>query len=204
MNKTKHQSGFVHLAIIIILVLSMIGGLGYVGYINFVQNKSPKKVTNKTTVVAEKLTAPKDIDAPLDNNKDTIAETAKSDPPIIIVDELPTNVATGIIEGPLTFPSDFIPTNMIVYATNIETDKNYSTSEHITNSRFKYGKGYRLEVPIGKYYIFTRLGPLDGARSYYNQCMKDVFEDKSTCSGHDKIIVEVFENQTTTDIMAGN
>lgn len=61
MNKTKSQSGSVHLIIIAILSIALIGTLGFVFYQNFIQNKDSTTKTNevKTTTKTETTAATK-------------------------------------------------------------------------------------------------------------------------------------------------
>lgn len=57
----------------------------------------------------------------------------------------------GAVEGSLMFPSEKIPDGMYVCARNIDTGYEYCTDKNIESDRFRYKKGYRLEVPSGQY-----------------------------------------------------
>lgn len=62
----------------------------------------------------------------------------------------------GYIEGSLSYPSEIIP-NMYVCARNTETKYEYCTDQNILDSKYTYGKGYKLEVPAGNYQVAALL-----------------------------------------------
>lgn len=109
----------------------------------------------------------------------------------------PAENGMGIIEGALSYPSDFIPP-MKICAEDINTKKQYCTTDNIIDSKYKYGEGYKISAPVGKYYVFaTREGEgLDDYRAYYSQ---------SNCGEknlHDPIMVEVKQSVTISGIDA--
>lgn len=68
-------------------------------------------------------------------------------------EEIENDQCLGYIEGPLSYPSEKIPEGMYICARNLETQYEYCTDKQIIDSKFRYEKGYRLEVPIGNYYV---------------------------------------------------
>lgn len=57
----------------------------------------------------------------------------------------------GAIEGALMYPSEKIPDGMYICARNVNTKYEYCTDQSFENPKFKYKKGYKLEVPSGEY-----------------------------------------------------
>lgn len=110
---------------------------------------------------------------------------------------------TGTIEGSLTYPSDFIPDSMVIYAQNIDTEKEYFTSEHLQNDKYRYGYGFKLDVPVGRYYIYATIPGRIPEKSYSDECMKNVYEGEEKCSSYEKVIYTVSAGRTVTDFMAG-
>ncbi|MCP4746892.1 MAG: hypothetical protein GY874_12255 [Desulfobacteraceae bacterium] len=106
----------------------------------------------------------------------------------------------GIIEGSLSYPSEEIPDSIKVCAENISTQKEYCTSQHITSKKYTYNKGYKLEVPVGKYYVFATggLAGLKDSKAYYSEfviCGLNV-----DCPSHEPVMVTVEEGKITSNI----
>lgn len=59
----------------------------------------------------------------------------------------------GYIEGSLYSWSEVLPIGLYVCAKNINTQYYYCTDESFNDSKFKFGRGYRLEVPVGLYQV---------------------------------------------------
>jgi len=66
---------------------------------------------------------------------------------------------SGIITGSLTYASEGIPENMTICAFNTVTKVQYCTKDHLSGTHYKHGKGYRLIVPAGEYYLYYKLDP---------------------------------------------
>ncbi|KKS76517.1 MAG: hypothetical protein UV49_C0011G0020 [candidate division WWE3 bacterium GW2011_GWA2_42_9] len=64
---------------------------------------------------------------------------------------------TGVITGSLGYPSEMIPVTMEICAIDILFPGIYCTDEHLQDSSFTYGVGYRLEVPASDYYVFAQV-----------------------------------------------
>ncbi|MFH1509089.1 MAG: hypothetical protein ABIE68_02920 [bacterium] len=67
----------------------------------------------------------------------------------------------GTITGSLGYPSEAIPTNMMICAVERDTVEEYCTAEQITDDAYTYGKGYSLVVPEGVYYVYSYVPTLD-------------------------------------------
>jgi hypothetical protein len=64
---------------------------------------------------------------------------------------------SGMIEGSLSYPSDFIPPDLTICAENLATKKIYSTNQHLKAKKYRYKVGYKLEVPPGDYHVYAQL-----------------------------------------------
>ena len=58
MNKQKSQSGFAHLALIIILIVALLGTLGFVYWQNFMQPKSETAKKDDSSVITPAVKNP--------------------------------------------------------------------------------------------------------------------------------------------------
>jgi hypothetical protein len=63
----------------------------------------------------------------------------------------------GVIEGSLSYPSDFIPPDMTIGAENLATKKIYSTNKHVKAKKYQFQVGYKLDVPPGDYHVYAQL-----------------------------------------------
>ena len=113
----------------------------------------------------------------------------------------PTNPPqqTGTIEGSLSYPSEGIPENMQVCAEDSKTKQNYCTSQHLKDPKYTYGVGYKIEVPVGGYFVHATVPSFgNGYRAYYNEfvtCGLSV-----DCQSHENIEVSVSAGETLTGI----
>jgi hypothetical protein len=105
---------------------------------------------------------------------------------------------SGTIEGSLGYPSEGIPADMKVCAENIKTKEQYCTSTHIENSKYKYGKGYKINLPPGDYYVFATLLSLGDYKAYYSEFVTCGI--KVGCSSHDPIKVTVADGEIIENI----
>ena len=104
---------------------------------------------------------------------------------------------TGTIEGSLSYPSEGIPEDLIVCAENTVTEQSFCTSQHLKNSKYTYGVGYKLEVVEGVYLVYAKL-PNEEQLAYYSEfvtCGLSV-----NCPSHKPIEVTVTGGETTTDV----
>ena len=122
-------------------------------------------------------------------------EAGKDIDPKLLFDES----SKGIITGPLSFPSEHIPEQMIVCAQEIETEVEFCTEDKIQQENFINGVGFLLEVPIGDYYVYAFLPESPDNKAYYNEfvtCGLDV-----DCESRENIVVTVSKNEIVEEIM---
>ena len=112
----------------------------------------------------------------------------------------------GVIEGSLSYPSDFIPPDMTIVAENPATKKIYSTREHLNSKKYQYLVGYKLAVPPGDYHVYAQLPdpakygadfPRD-YRAYYSEFVK--CGQTADCKSHAPIVVKVTGGETISGI----
>lgn len=152
-----NQKGFIKDVVIVILGVVILIG-GYFYFFKKPANAPAEKFNqNQTTTI----------------NQEKITDTGDK-------------TGTGFIEGSLSYPSDFIPP-MKICAEDINTKKQYCTSENIKSSRYKYGEGYKISVPSGQYYVFATTEALGSYRAYHSEAKCGEAGGKS----HDPILVEV-------------
>ncbi len=113
---------------------------------------------------------------------------------------------TGVIEGSLGYPSEFIPPDMVICAENLATKQLHSTNKHLKAKKYKYKEGYKLTVPPGDYHVFARLPDpaIYGAeypkdyRAYYSEFVKCGMTEK--CTSHAPIVVRVKAGETVSGV----
>jgi hypothetical protein len=113
---------------------------------------------------------------------------------------------SGVIEGSLSYPSDFIPPDMTICAENLATKKIYSTHQHLKAKKYRYKVGYKLEVPPGDYHVYAYLpdpakygaGFPKDYRAYYSEFVKCGM--RVDCTSHAPIVVKVASSETVGDI----
>jgi hypothetical protein len=112
----------------------------------------------------------------------------------------------GVIEGSLSYPSEFIPDDMTICAENLATKKIYCTNKHLTAKKYRYKVGYKLTVPTGNYHVFAQLPdparygatmPKD-YRAYYSQFVKCGMSVE--CKDHTPIVVTVKSGATARGV----
>jgi hypothetical protein len=112
----------------------------------------------------------------------------------------------GVIEGALSYPSDFIPPDMVICAENLATKQIYSTHRHLKSGKYQYKVGYRLEVPPGDYQVYAQLpdptkygaGFPKDYRAYYSEFVK--CGQTVDCKSHAPIVVTVRSGETVGGI----
>ena len=105
---------------------------------------------------------------------------------------------TGIIEGSLSYPGEEIPPDMRVCAENLLTKQQYCTEKHIKDKRYRYGLGYQIEVPAGRYHVFATTANLKGHKAYYSEFVRCGL--RVDCASHDPIVVTVAGGQSVVAI----
>ena len=112
----------------------------------------------------------------------------------------------GVIEGSLSYPSEFNPPDMTICAENLATKKIYSTNKHLKAKKYQYKVGYKLEVPPGDYHVYAYLpDPAKyGAsyskdyRAYYSEFVKCGMTEN--CPSHEPVVVKVKSGETVSGI----
>ena len=112
----------------------------------------------------------------------------------------------GVIEGSLSYPSEFIPPDMTICAENLATKKLSCTNKHLKAKKYQYKVGYKLEVPPGDYQVYAYLPdparygasyPKD-YRAYYSEFVKCGMS--VDCPSHAPIAVRVKSGETISGI----
>ena len=112
----------------------------------------------------------------------------------------------GVIEGSLSYPSDFIPDDMTICAENLATKKIYSTHKHVKAKKYQYKVGYKLTVPPGDYHVYAYLpdparygaGFPQDYRAYYSDFVK--CGQTVDCKSHAPIVVKAKSGETVSGI----
>jgi hypothetical protein len=112
----------------------------------------------------------------------------------------------GVIEGSLSYPSEFIPPDMTICAENLATKKIYCTNKHLKAKKYKYKVGYKLEAPPGDYHVYAYLpdparygaGYSKDYRAYYSEFVKCGMS--ADCPSHAPIVVKVKGGETVSGI----
>jgi hypothetical protein len=112
----------------------------------------------------------------------------------------------GVIEGSLSYPSEFIPPDMTICAENLATKHIYSTNKHLKAKKYKYKVGYKLEVPPGDYHVYAYLpdparygaGYSKDYRAYYSEFVKCGMTEN--CPSHAPMVVKVKSGGTVSGI----
>jgi hypothetical protein len=102
----------------------------------------------------------------------------------------------GFIEGGLSYPSEEIPDDLRVCTEN-EKGSSCGIYKRLEDEEFQYGVGYKIEVPVGTYKVFSKTEetgyePLIGG---YTEC-----GDKPECTDHSMVLVEVLEGETVEGV----
>jgi hypothetical protein len=103
----------------------------------------------------------------------------------------------GVIQGSLSYPSDFIPLDMTVCAENLATHQKSCTKNHLKGKQYTYKVGYKLTLPPGDYHVYAYLphpakygaGFPKGYRAYYSEFVKCGM--RVNCQDHRPITVKV-------------
>lgn len=110
-----------------------------------------------------------------------------------------SSVYYGIIEGSLDFIDHNIPNDIEVCAENLNTDKTYCTKDQIIDAKYAIGKGYKIEVPEGNYYIYSySKNKNPNYKAYFTEFVECGMT--SRCKSHNKIMIKVQKDITLPDI----
>lgn len=111
----------------------------------------------------------------------------------------------GVIEGSLSYPSEFIP-EMKICAEIPKSGEKICTTDQIKSGRFANGVGYRLEVPAGTYQVYATLSDakkigadsFENYRAYYSEFVTCGLS--YGCPSHVPINVAVKAGETVSKI----
>lgn len=123
------------------------------------------------------------------------AEKSASEPVVV--------KTTGFIEGSMSYPSEMIPPGVMVCAENTKSKVESCTKERITSSKYMYGEGYKMELPIGTYHVYERFAEkfadfTPSYRAYYSEFV--TCGNKYGCPSHAPIAVTVKGGETVTGV----
>ncbi|MDD5731322.1 MAG: hypothetical protein PHU42_00265 [Patescibacteria group bacterium] len=94
-----------------------------------------------------------------------------------------------VIEGSLSYPGSVVPADMTVCAQDLKDAKNLvCTKEHITDKKYTYGVGYKLEVIPGSYNVYATVSGWQGYQAYYDEFVSCGM--KYGCTSHTPIEVK--------------
>lgn len=164
---------------IVILILAVLSFIGYISYDQLITKRElPQNIIQKPTLEPTIYPSPNATILPTD---------------------IPSKNEGGTIEGSISFPSETIPADLVVCAETLQGVQVKCTNEHIENIKYTYRVGYKMELPTGKYYVYSQVPSMQtGYKAYYNEfvtCGLSV-----NCTSHKNIIVEVMEGETLTGI----
>lgn len=107
------------------------------------------------------------------------------------------DIQKGVITGSLSYPSEFIPDEIVVCAQSLDFDFKKCTDTHLGSDKFKYKIGYEMELFPSKYLVYSYLDE-NFYKAYYSEFV--VCGMDSDCESHEPIVVEVAENQRIENI----
>jgi hypothetical protein len=112
--------------------------------------------------------------------------------------------SNGKIKGKLTYPSEFIPADMVVCVEG--TSRTIcSNSRDKSGYIFKVNRGaakYEVSLPAGKYYIYAKTREMAGEKAYYNEFVKCGMDVR--CKSKKKIRLNVRSGGTISGITVGD
>lgn len=209
MEKNHKTSWEVILAIV--LTTLVVGGGAGAGMYLLKQTEIDDLETEKREVISEKNQLKNRVDE-LDKK---VSEVLKGDEKKVDEtdkqkDEVKIENA-GIIEGSLSYPSEVMPQDMAVCAENKVTKEKYCSNKHITDDKYQYGEGYKIEVPEGIYTVYAYLPETSkyGAKehkgdykAYYSEFV--TCGAKAGCPSHQPIEVSVKNGETKDSVDPGD
>jgi hypothetical protein len=113
---------------------------------------------------------------------------------------------TGVIEGSLSYPSEFIPDDMTVCAENLASKEIFCTNKHLRAKKYQYKVGYKLTVPPGDYHVYAQLpDPARYGATYprdYRACYSEFVKCgmSAECKDHTPSVVKVKSGETVSGV----
>lgn len=177
------QRGSIEAMIMAGLAILLVAALGVIFWQNFIHKPEETSSISSTSDITE-------------DNKE--------------IEEIKEEAAEeGVITGSLTYPSHGIPPSLTVHATNLITGEEFSTSEHLPGSQYKYGRGYKITAPAGTYHVYATVSDdaFRDQRAYHTNfiaCEGSFSECQSIQNPEERIVVTVEANQDTSDVIIGD
>jgi hypothetical protein len=112
---------------------------------------------------------------------------------------------SGVIEGPMSYPSDYLPNDLTVCAERIAGGAEYCTDKKIKDKRSATGVGYKLSVPAGEYWVYATafsVPAMKGEKAYYSEFVTCGL--RNGCPSHKRIPVRVRAGETVTGVHPGD
>ncbi len=107
--------------------------------------------------------------------------------------------APGVISGELSYPSDYLPQDLVVCARDLDSQRSYCGSEAGMNRR---GSSYTLPVPEGRYHVWATTKEMPGTKAYFSESV--VCGLTVECNSHKPIEVRVFAGSTRKSVDPGD
>ena len=123
---------------------------------------------------------------------------------IISVVTITTAQRTGKMSGKLTYPSDYIPPDMVLC---VESPGKAVCSNSTSKPGFVFrintrAASYEITLPAGKYHLYGRTSEMQGVKAYYNEFVKCGMDVK--CKSKRKIQLDVKAGKTIRGITVGD
>ncbi len=112
--------------------------------------------------------------------------------------------SNGKISGKLTYPSEFIPSDMVVCVEG-EGRTVCSNSRDKAGYVFKVNRAaarYEVSLPAGRYYIYARTREMAGTKAYYNEFVRCGMNVR--CKSKNRIRLTVRSGRAVTGITVGD
>lgn len=111
---------------------------------------------------------------------------------------------SGEISGKLTYPSDYIPLDMVLC---VESPSRVVCSNSKSKSGFIFrikpnAASYRITLPVGNYYIYALTNEMRGVKAYYNEFVRCGMNVQ--CKSKRKIQLVVKAGKPIRGIMVGD
>ncbi len=112
----------------------------------------------------------------------------------------------GLIEGHITYPAGNIPEDFTVAAEHRVTGQSYITQEKISDAKYHFGVGFKLNVPPGSYFVYASCSDVPDYRAYYDEYTANMFEIDSydSTAAYAPIPVTVTPGVHIDDVLVGN
>ena len=107
--------------------------------------------------------------------------------------------ADGALEGPLGFPGCHLPSDLEVCAESTDGALHCAFANEILSQTVDETPGFRLEVPAGRYRVYTRArSDAPNFRAYFSRAVRCGLRE--SCRDHRPIVAEVRASETLSGI----